>query len=179
MKDELYIFVEGPTDRLFIENVFGKILRKDYKNYYIVEYAVKDKKKVNNYINTINQMKNADYVFIADQDGNCNKKERTLAKYNKLEKEKVFLSVYEIESWIIAGISRKFVEKYNLKFNTQNTSNITKEIFKDLVPSKMDEMEFISTILENYDIKSAVCANESLGKFRDYLTKKSKREDCF
>ena len=76
MINELYIFVEGTTDSLFIKKVFGKILSEFYTNYTIFEYACKEKKKINQYIATIKSKPNWDYIFMADQDGNINQKSK-------------------------------------------------------------------------------------------------------
>lgn len=172
MIDELHIFVEGPTDSLFIKKVFNEILLKICNRYTIVEYASREDKKINNYIETIKKVSNWDYIFIADQDGKLDKKDKILLKYSILDEDKVFISIFEIESWIIAGISEKTIKKHKINFSSSNTSSITKEIFNNIIPKRMNKLEFISYVLSDYNLKNAVSLNESLNIFNQYLSNK-------
>lgn len=172
MIDELHIFVEGPTDSLFIKKVFNEILLKICNRYTIVEYASREDKKINNYIETIKKVSDWDYIFIADQDGKLDKKDKILLKYSNLDKDKVFISIFEIESWIIAGISEKAIKKHKINFSISNTSSITKEIFNNIIPKRMNKLEFISYVLSDYNLKNAVSLNESLNIFSQYLSNK-------
>lgn len=172
MIDELHIFVEGPTDSLFIKKVFNEILLKICNRYTIVEYASREDKKINNYIETIKKVSDWDYIFIADQDGKLDKKDKILLKYSNLDKDKVFISIFEIESWIIAGISEKTIKKHKINFSISNTSSITKEIFNNIIPKRMNKLEFISYVLSDYNLKNAVSLNESLNIFSQYLSNK-------
>lgn len=172
MIEELHIFVEGSTDSLFVKEVFNDVLLKICNRYTIVEYANKEDKKIKKYIATIKKVPNWDYIFIADQDGKLDKKNKILLKYSNLDDDKVFISVYEIESWIIAGISEKIIKKHKINFSSSNTSNITKEIFNNIIPKRMDKLEFISYVLSDYNLKNAVNLNESLNIFSQYLCNK-------
>lgn len=172
MIEELHIFVEGPTDSLFIKKVFDEVLLKICNRYTIVEYASKEDKKINKYIETIKKVSNWDYIFIADQDGKLDKRDKILLKYSNLDEDKVFISIYEIESWIIAGISEKIIKKHKINFSSSNTSNITKEIFNNIIPKRMNKLEFISYVLSDYNLKNAVNLNESLNIFSQYLCNK-------
>lgn len=172
MIEELHIFVEGPTDSLFIKKVFDEILLKICNRYTIVEYASKENKKINKYIETIKKVSNWDYIFIADQDGKLDKRDKILLKYSNLDEDKVFISIYEIESWIIAGVSEKTIKKHKINFSSSNTSNITKEIFNNIIPKRMNKLEFISYVLSDYNLKNAVNLNESLNIFSQYLCNK-------
>lgn len=172
MIKELHIFVEGSTDSLFVKEVFNDVLLKICNRYTIVEYANKEDKKIKKYITTIKNVPNWDYIFIADQDGKLDKRNKILLKYSNLDDDKVFISVYEIESWIIAGISEKIIKKHKINFSSSNTSNITKEIFNNIIPKRMDKLEFISYVLNDYNLKNAVNLNESLNIFNQYLCNK-------
>ena len=172
MIEYLHIFVEGPTDRLFIEKVFDDILLKVCNRYIVVEFSNKEYKKINNYIKTIKKVSNWDYIFLADQDGNLDKKNKMLMQFNDLEANKLFISIYEIESWIIAGISEKIMKKHKIKFSYSDTSNIKKEIFNNIIPKNMNKLEFISYILSDYNLKNAIMLNESLNIFNQYLSNK-------
>lgn len=172
MIEELHIFVEGSTDSLFVKEVFNDVLLKICNKYTIVEYANKEDKKIKKYIATIKKVPNWDYIFIADQDGKLDKRNKILLKYSNLDDDKVFISVYEIESWIIAGISEKIIKKHKINFSSSNTSSITKEVFNNIIPKRMDKLEFISYVLSDYNLKNAVNLNESLNIFSQYLCNK-------
>lgn len=173
MIDRLYIFVEGARDKNFIETIFQKQLLSICKNYNIIEYSGKKNKSVNSYIDTIRkQIPNWDYIFISDQDGNNQKRNKVLHTYKSITDDKLFLSIFEIESWILAGISNRVVKKYNVSYNFTNTSNITKEMFNKLVPSSMTTLEFISIIINDYKLENAVKLNSSLDTFNSYLENK-------
>lgn len=179
MIEQLIIFVEGTTDELFIREVFNDELLRICHNYIIFKYSKRKKEKVIQYITTIKKIKNWDYIFIADQDGDLNKKNNVISKYNNLEEKNVFISIYEIESWIIAGISEKILKKHKINYNYTDTSIITKEKFINIIPKTMDKLEFISYILNDYDLENAVKFNESLNVFSQYLYNKKQAKDCF
>lgn len=168
----MYIFVEGATDNLFITKLFAEKLSLFGDNYNIIEYSKQKNKKINNYINSIKSTSIMDYIFISDQDGNKNRKQDRLNEYPNLECEKLFISIYEIESWIIAGISQKIIKKYKLKALGQDTSTITKEIFDNIIPKRMNKIDFISIILDDYDIEQAIKLNSSLKSLYEYLNAK-------
>ena len=147
----IYIFVEGDTDEIFISKVLGNMIKSIFGSYNIVKYSNKKKLKIKQYIQTIKKMNNSEYLFIGDQDGNIEKKNKILEEYPFLDSDKVFISIYEIESWIIAGISDKLIKMYKIKaFN--NTESITKEKFNSIKPNTLYTNEFIANILEEYDI---------------------------
>ena len=179
MIEQLIIFVEGTTDELFIREVFNDELLRICHNYTIFKYSKRKKEKVIQYITTRKKIKNWDYIFIADQDGDLNKKNNVISKYNNLEEKNVFISIYEIESWIIAGISEKILKKHKINYNCTDTSIITKEKFINIIPKTMDKLEFISYILNDYDLENAVKFNESLNVFSQYLYNKKQAKDCF
>lgn len=169
----MYIFVEGSTDSLFITKLFAEKLSLFGENYNVIEYAKKKDEKTNNYIKSIKSMPNSDYIFISDQDGNKNKKEKRLTQYCYLEEDKVFISIYEIESWIAAGISDKLSKRYKIKPIISDTSSITKEKFDQMIPSQMSKIDFISYILEDYNLGKAMERNVSLKLFFEYLKEKA------
>ena len=172
MIDYLVIFVEGKIDELFMDNLFGRKLLLFGDNYKIISYSNKKRKSVNEYINSFKSIDNSDYIFIFDQDGNNNKVQKVKNTYSNLSLNKMFISIYEIESWIISGISDRIIKKYKIKYNYSNTSCVTKEIFDTMIPSKMDKLEFISSIIDEYDINLAINRNESLKTFYNYLLQK-------
>ncbi len=172
MRIDYYIFVEGAIDKLFIEKLFCDKLSLLGKNNFIIEYSKKEKKKIKAFITSIDKMENAEYIFLADQDGRQDKKQKILNKYPFLDERKVFISIYEIESWIISGISQRLQKKYKIKSLGNDTSKITKEIFEKLIPKSVDKFEFIAFLIDDYNIDSAILLNKSLNIFYNYLKNK-------
>ena len=173
----IYIFVEGDTDETFISSVFGNIIKHIYGDYKIIQYSEYKKEKTKRYIKSINSMK-AKYLFVHDQDGNDNIVADIMAKYPVLDKENIFISVYEIESWIIAGISDKLAREYKIKPPT-NTDLITKEKFCNIKPVRLSIKEFIFDILNEYDVAKAAERSNSFNMFYDFFNKKKQAKDCF
>lgn len=169
-----YIFVEGSRDKIVFNTLFGNKLCLLGDDFNIVEYASMKDDKINNFIKGINSMENCDYIFVADQDGNKTKKDDILKKYSFLDKNKTFISVFEIESWIAAGISDDLIKKYKIKFHNRDTSSLTKEAFEKIVPEHMSIMQFISHIINDYSLEKALDLNMSFKTLYDYLyTKKA------
>lgn len=170
--NHLYIFVEGARDRIVFDNLFGKKLSLLGQEYDIVEYSTKKVEKINNFIKSIKSIDGCDYIFVGDQDGNINKKAKILSKYSCLEEEKIFISIFEIESWIISGISNKILKKYKIKFSYTDTSAITKEMFENIVPEHVSVLEFISYIIDDFDVDKSLELNSSFNQLYNYLNAK-------
>lgn len=174
----MYIFVEGTTDENFIFKVLGNLIESMFGCYKVVTYSNMKKRKIKEYIQTIKKMNGSEYLFIGDQDGNNEKKAKLLEEYPFLDSDRLFISIYEIESWIVAGISDKLMKKYKIKpFN--NTESITKEKFNSIKPDELYINEFIAYILEEYDILKAIEKNNSFNNFYQFLNKKKQAKDCF
>ena len=60
----LYFFVEGPDD----EQYFTKIIAPFAGTYQVVRYANMQNRKINNFLRTIEQMPDCDYLFFGDAD---------------------------------------------------------------------------------------------------------------
>ena len=98
----LVLFVEGEDDKRFFESYFKKNTNIQYYT-----YANKKKQEVRKFIQTIKNMQNFDYLYIADSDGKQQnaKIESIIEKISICEKEKIVVVCYEIESWYLAGLS--------------------------------------------------------------------------
>ena len=157
------IFVEGNDDSNFI----NEIINKD-KNLKIIEYARKKKEKICGIIETINKMDD-EYILLADLDGKNRdiRIEELIKKFKNLEKEKIFFSIQEIEAWYLSGISKYYIDKYNIKNKIlNNTQDITKEKFEKIFNKQRDTIEIIKLeILSTFDIEKAKVRSESLNIF--------------
>lgn len=158
-----YIFVEGYDDSQFF-----KMLYKNNSDIEFIEYATKKKEYVNNYIKSIKSMPNGEYIFIADSDGLDNDKiiNKIIAIYNQVEKDRLYITRYEIESWYLAGISEEYCKKHKFSEFVFNTDVVTKEIFNNMLPKRTTRLLAMIDILNNYNINLAKTRNNS---FKVYI----------
>ena len=159
----LFIFVEGLYDEKLLKRIYKYSLNKIQ----IIQYSTKSPKQVNNFINSIKNMPKCDYVFFSDSDGNSKyeKKRKLLNKYNKLDKNKIIVVCFEIESWYYAGISYQYCLKQKIEKFTYCTNNITKEIFKNKLPKESYYTDIMLNILDNFSEELACKRNESFNYF--------------
>lgn len=165
----LYVFVEGPDDERLVNKIIGS---KEVK---IIKYANEKKAYINNYIKSIKGMPYADYALIGDIDLKSlkDKKDDLLLRFPDCEREKIIVSISEIESWYIAGVNEKKAKLLKIK-KIDMTDKITKEIFDNIIPRKYKRIEFLLEILNDYDLQCAVERNHSLRYFVNYLMAKYK-----
>jgi hypothetical protein len=166
----LYLWVEGVDDARFFEKIVKPYLSKTYDTINIIEYAQLKKKKVNDFIKSINSME-ADYIFLADIDlSPCitQKKSKVKRAYRTVDENKIVVVIREIEAWYLAGLSLAKNKKLGIK-NFSTTDNVNKEIFNNLIPNRFDSrIEFMLEILSHFLITEAKRKNKSF----KYLTKK-------
>lgn len=156
------IFVEGHDDEQFFKKFF------DTSNFKIHQYANLKKEKINNFIKSLSCMPNSNYIFLADSDGlDCNQKINSLCEtYHALDKEKVAVVKYEIESWYLAGVDQNYCNKNKFSKFIEKTDTVTKEQFNELLPlHRKTRMQIMLDILLNYEIEIAKPRNDSLNLF--------------
>lgn len=130
----LYIWVEGPDDRRFIERILKPRLQKYYDWIDIVEYAGMPDAKMDSYLHAIERIGDSvgiltDYLFMVDMDGApciSGKRSAVVARYKRVLFQKVFVVVDEIESWYISGLSEANAAKFKLP-TRGNADDFTKE----------------------------------------------------
>lgn len=158
-----YIFVEGPDDKNFVETIINKNI--DFK---IFEYAVMKSDKINKMIKSFNSM-GEEYIVLADLDEKDKeiRINEVLERFGNIERERIFFSIQEIESWYLSGISEKYTNKYKVKTKIlSNTEKITKEKFQSIFKNTRDSIEIVKlNLLEEFDIENAKSRNESLRLF--------------
>ena len=167
----LYVFVEGPDDERFLTKIYKKCLG----NYKFIKYAVLSPEKIKKFIQSINCMPDSDYVFFADADGKTidEKRDILINRYSNLDKNKVFIVQYEIESWYYAGASEEVCQKLKLKHYISDTNGLTKEHFNAKLPQKTDRKFIMNKILEMYELELAISRNTSLSHFNERMKKGS------
>ncbi|MFP4458523.1 MAG: hypothetical protein ACLFSQ_02905 [Candidatus Zixiibacteriota bacterium] len=109
-----------------------------------------------------------DIIFFTDNDlSPC--KARKFDKINKIlkniKREKIQIVIEEIESWYIAGLSRKDQEKLCIKYQ-HTTDNLTKEDFEKFISNEFDSIEALRVeVLRYFDISIAKKRNKSFKYF--------------
>ena len=136
----------------------------------IVKYAHLKRGKIDNFFKSIKAM-SANYIYVADiNNAPCatDKKEKIQKKFKNIDGHRIIVVIKEIESWYLAGLDDINCKKLGVNpFNiTDNTDNITKEQFNDMLPKKFDSrIDFMLEILKCFSIDKAKEKNRSLKYF--------------
>lgn len=177
----IYLFIEGPDDERFFENLF-----KNRENNFLEgctifywPYSKKSEEEVNKHIKSINAMKNsginADYIFVADLDEKYNsvekKKKEKKKEYKQLDLNKIIVVKKEIESWYISGVDGncpKCLKKIKIP---KNTEKISKENLSDMTPKcfKGSRINFLLELIKCFNVKIAQKRNNSFDFFIKYI----------
>ena len=155
------IFVEGFDDEQYIKKIFPSSKIKIY------QYAQKKREIINNYINSLACM-NASYIFLADSDGksDSDKIGELCEAYSQLDRERIYIVKFEIESWYLAGVSEDYCDKNKIKKYIHITNDVTKEQFDNLLPlNRKTRMQAMLDMLEQYQMSIALNRNSSLNNF--------------
>ena len=162
----LYIFVEGHFDELF----FTKTYFTDNTNQFI-QYSSQKPEKVNAFIKSIKKMPTCDYLFFADSDGQSiiDKTNVILSEFSEVERNKVFIVQYEIESWYYAGVCETDCKKLKLSKFVFVTDTITKEDLIAKMQKPSERQYILSKMLDFFSKDIAVTRNASFKLFYDYM----------
>lgn len=167
----LLIWVEGSKDKRFFDSQIKPLFMGYYDWVEVRTWAEMKKKKICAFVNNMCKI-NMDYIFVADIHGSpcvTQRKEKITKKMKNIEEEQIIIVKTEIESWYLAGLTKEECKKLKIThFN--NTENVTKGQFNDLIPSQFThEVPFMIEILENsYCIDTAKQQNASF----NYLVNK-------
>ena len=166
----IYCFVEGVTD----ENFFKRLFKDggDATKYSFYLYSNKPNTKIRSYIAALKN-RGCRCLYFVDSDGKdvATKKQDILTKYPHLSPDEVYIVCFEIESWILAGVSSSVRRKLCIGGVEQNTSHITKEMFDNMIKVTYKKTEYTTKllvlfkILDEYDIALAQKLNESFAAF--------------
>lgn len=158
--NQLFIFVEGSDDERFFRHFFPE------KNVKIIQYAHMSHQDFRKMIQSTCYIDNADYIVITDADGATveDKKNKFVDRHPHCDRNKLFVSQREIESWYLAGLNREETLKRKIKY-IPNTNEVSKEQFEQLVPKGYSLIHFKREILEIYDFCEARKRNESFNQF--------------
>ncbi len=169
----LWVLLEGDDDERFFNRVIKPILNPAYLSVNTWKYAQEKTEKTKNFLISISKM-SSDYFFWADINQSAcvtTKKQTVLRRYrNAISTDNIVIVVKEIESWYIAGVDNKGCQELSLK-SLQNTDDITKENFNQLVPKKFGSRRtyFMLEILKKFDINIAKRKNKSFKHFMNKI----------
>ena len=175
----LHIFLEGNDDERFCISIIKPLLEKKYDSVLFYRYAAKTSKKIVNFIKSIAAM-NADFIIMTDiDDSPCItvKKEelkKRKIKYHTLNEDNIIVVIKEIESWYLAGLTAKDLEKLNINSKIKETDNLTKEQFDRLIPSEfVSRIDFMQEVLKHFHLETARRKNKSFNYFFEkYISEK-------
>ncbi len=172
---EFTVFVEGPDDRRFVEEVirpeFEKLFGEEGGIFEIVEYPHKRKGFIEGLITKITETENAGYLLLADIDSAAcvtAKKEALQERYPFLSFDRIVIVVKEIEGWYFAGLDNASCRRFKVPA-FDKTDTLTKERFNAAIPKKAkSRTDFMLEILKYFDLEVAKQKNKS---FRYFLEK--------
>ncbi len=161
----LRLFVEGPSDELFVERVVKPRLSPRYDWIDTFQYAQQKPEKINSHLRSIKAM-GAAYFFLADINAfRCfpEKRKALLEKFTQLEAERVVIVVSEIESWYLAGLPAD--NQWDVQVPA-DTSGITKEQFNSTLPKGFEShIAYMVEVLKVFDVHAAARKNPSFHYF--------------
>ena len=163
----LYIWVEGPDDERFFQDIVSPRFTSRYDQIIIRRYAGLTPDKVGDFLRNIKAM-NDDYLFVADVDNSpciTSKKATLTARYKYLEVANIIVVKAEIESWYHAGLEQEVCTRLRLKHLT-NTEPLTKEKFQAARPHRFSSgIDFMIEVLDHFNSETACSQNASLAYF--------------
>lgn len=176
----LFIFVEGDDDERFFDRLIRPLYKQIYDNIQLWKYSQQKFKKTNGFLNSINSIPHADYIFVADLDDSpcvTAKKERITSQFKKLSEDRILVVCREIESWYLAGLNDDSRRKIKIQRRFNKTDSISKEQFDRMMPQKfVSRIDFMQEIMKLFDRETASSKNTSFEYFmRKYKEKRDKQ----
>ena len=174
MMNDLFIFIEGKHDKIFVDYVLANYLSKEKSIIvYPIPYAKKNPSRINRNIKS----KSSHYLFLSDLDRNetpciTSKKESRSNKYSYLDSDRIIIVKEEIESWFLAGIDSELDQFKNFRIPS-NTDLITKEDFDKILKEHSigNKNNFLIEVGKNFNIELAAQRNTSFKYFLDKINK--------
>ena len=189
MQNKLYLFIEGPWDRVFFETFLDSYLRNEYDFEEIIylEFAenLEPRAKLKQLVkeHKVNFMLCPDLDTLYDEVRRIERIKKLANEEFEVEfeliKNKSFVVVQVIESWYLAGFKEDFCKKKGIAFY-QNTEETNKATFKEIArslkkpPLRLRD-ELTQTYRNNFTIDEAKKRNESFRKFFEKVSNQTKR----
>ncbi|MFW5998499.1 MAG: hypothetical protein ACOC1O_02875 [bacterium] len=166
---KLFILVEGNDDERFFKRIIIPLFEDKFDSINLWQHAQRSKEDKKKLITSIRELEN-DYVYVEDIDDTktiIGKKNQIKTRIDYINYEKIIIVVKEIESWYLAGLSKKKAEELQLPL-FESTDDVYKEDFNDLIPPEyLSRIDFMQEILNDFSISKAVKKNKSFAYFMD------------
>jgi len=194
MPNKLVVFVEGPDDEKFFEEVLKPFFKGRHKTISHVKYARANDETVNKIIGRLADRKDSVYIFTADLDEpprllykstystkhakllreHTEKRTSELKeKYPNVDEDRIDYVITEIEGWYLAGLDDSYCRRCGISLPS-STDDITKQKFEQIRErskrKRIDRSLFLAEILlpPNFSPETAKKKNKS---FRNFLSK--------
>lgn len=162
----LFVFVEGKEDILFVKNVLHNIFIKHSINVIPIPYQKTRSHDVKNHIKA-SIAKNQDYLLLSDLDSHTypcitsRKDQRINELDGEITPDKIIIVVEELESWCLAGIDTT-IDEYADFIVPESTDDITKEDFDEILSNtSFNKNKLLNFLSFNYSVDLAVKRNKS------------------
>lgn len=166
----LFVFVEGKEDIMFVKNVLYNLFIKHSINIIPIPYQKTRNHEVKNHIKA-SEASNHDYVLLSDLDSHkyecitSRKNQRINELDGEITPDKIMIVVEELESWCLAGIDESIGE-YADFIVPENTDNITKEDFDEILSNtSFNKNKIFNYLSFNFNVDLAVKRNKSFKYF--------------
>ncbi len=164
---KIYLFVEGNDDALFFSSLIVPLLKDQYDDVEILQFAQMKKIRSVKFVESINML-GFDYLVFADMDEEATlaqKKRKLQMRFENVPFHKMIIVVAEIESWYIAGLKKEKAIEWKIE-EIEQTELVTKEIFNQLYFKRFNSrLDFMQEILKEYDYELAKERNASFNYF--------------
>ena len=165
----LFVFVEGKEDIIFVKNVLHNMFRKHSINVIPIPYQTTRNHEVKKHIRV--SRANHDYVLLSDMDSHTypcitsRKDQRIEELGGEITPDKIIIVVEELESWCLAGIDTN-IKEYSDFVIPENTDNITKEGFDEILSkTSFNKNKLFNYLGFNFNSDLAVKRNKSFKYF--------------
>lgn len=166
----LFIFVEGKDDIIFVKNVLHNIFIKHSINVIPIPYQKARNYDVKNHIKA-SKAKNLDYVLLSDLDSHTypcitsRKDQRIRELDGEITHDKIIIVVEELESWCLAGIDVN-IDEYADFIVPESTDDITKKDFDEILSNtSFNKNKLLNFLSFNYSVDLAIKRNKSFKYF--------------
>ena len=168
-----FLFVEGDSDELFLNRVYFANVGSVYS---IFPYAQK-RSNAKKLLNAI-QLQNGKFIFLHDSDSSVNLdllKINLANEYGITNCDSICIVIWEIESWLIAGMSND--ERLKLKSGSlpmskwRSPQRINKEYFEEIADkNNLNKTAFEEHCRQIFDFQLALGRSKSMKDFHEKFT---------
>lgn len=172
--------IEGSDDERFFDKIIKPIFEQEGFETRCVPCACIKRKERANFIRSIKNQENRDYIYAKDIDRYPCISSRKVSIVNELSQQidnnRIMVVAKVIESWYLAGVNEKTLKQLHVKRNnidkiTKSTDTIDKIQFNEFFPKTIPRSNIMVKLLENYNINNAITRNKSFAYFMNKFLK--------